>query len=300
MTANWTNGNGSRRVVKINTSNSFTAPGNATDPTANSSYGGSGEQVVYNGSSNSVTVTGLSAGTTYWFRIYEANCTGSSSLYYTVSANGNPISQMSDVKGPVITLLSPNNETVIDNHPTFKMTFNKNVEIGNGYLKVYKKGSIVPTLSVPLNGLMINWNNVVVTYNSAINGLEKNQEYFVLVDAGAFKDYSGNPFAGITSNSIWQFKTGKSYMTGIYDQEQNNIIIYPNPTKGALNISIDKSLEGNSKIDVYNTIGLLIQSKNNSFRNNTTQIDLSGYSPGLYLIKIDINNNTYFGKIIKE
>ena len=89
-------------------------------------------------------------------------------------------------------------------------------------------------------------------------------------------------------------------MTGIYDQEQNNIIIYPNPTKGALNISIDKSLEGNSKIDVYNTIGLLIQSKNNSFRNNTTQIDLSGYSPGLYLIKIDINNNTYFGKIIKE
>ena len=95
MTANWTNGNGGRRVVKINTTNSFSAPGNGTDPAANSSYSGSGEQVVYNGSGSSVTVTGLSASTTYWFRVYEANCSGSSSQYYTASANNNPNSKSS-------------------------------------------------------------------------------------------------------------------------------------------------------------------------------------------------------------
>ncbi|MCL6103532.1 MAG: T9SS type A sorting domain-containing protein [Bacteroidetes bacterium] len=114
ITANWSNGNGSRRVVKINTSNSFTAPGNGTDPAGNASYSGSGEQVVYNGSSNNVTVTGLSAGTTYWFRVYEANCTGSSSLYYTVTASNNPNSQTtsSSCIAPSNGIISPSNPTV--------------------------------------------------------------------------------------------------------------------------------------------------------------------------------------------
>lgn len=89
----WTNGNGSKRVVIINTSNSFTNPTDGTDPAANSVYGGSGEQVVYNNSGSSFTVTGLTASTTYWFRIYEYNCTGSSTKFYTATATDNPKSQ---------------------------------------------------------------------------------------------------------------------------------------------------------------------------------------------------------------
>ena len=37
--------------------NAFTDPVNGTDPTANATYGGSGEQVIYNGSGNSVVVS---------------------------------------------------------------------------------------------------------------------------------------------------------------------------------------------------------------------------------------------------
>ena len=92
MTVNWTNGSGSRRVVKINTLNSFTDPTNGTDPSGSSTYIG-GQQVVYNGSGSSVTITGLSASTTYWFRIYDANCSGSSSLYITSLGTNNPKSQ---------------------------------------------------------------------------------------------------------------------------------------------------------------------------------------------------------------
>jgi len=94
MAINWTNGNGSKRVVKINTSNSFTNPANGTDPTANSVYGGSGEQVVYNNSGNSVSVTGLSPSTTYWFRVYEYNCTGTNTVYNVNTATNNPNSQV--------------------------------------------------------------------------------------------------------------------------------------------------------------------------------------------------------------
>ena len=76
MTTSWTSGNGAKRVVIMNTSNSFTNPTDGTDPTANAVYSGSGEQVVYNGSSNTVAVTGLTAATTYWFRVYEYNGSG--------------------------------------------------------------------------------------------------------------------------------------------------------------------------------------------------------------------------------
>jgi len=89
ITLNWTSGNGSRRVVKINTSNSFTAPNDGIDPTANPVYS-VGQQVVYNGSESNVIVSGLTAGVTYWFRVYEANCTGSNSYYKTSTSTNNP------------------------------------------------------------------------------------------------------------------------------------------------------------------------------------------------------------------
>lgn len=90
MTIGWTNGYGTKRIVKMNTSNSFTAPTNGVSPTANSVYS-SGEQVVYNGSGSSVSVTGLSASTTYWYRVYEYDCSGI--LYCTATGTNNPKSQ---------------------------------------------------------------------------------------------------------------------------------------------------------------------------------------------------------------
>jgi hypothetical protein len=94
MDVAWTNGDGAKRVVKINTANSFTTPIDGTDPTADPVYGGSGEQVVYNNSDNSVpTVSGLTAGTTYWFKVFEYNGAGTGTLYCTASGANNPKSQ---------------------------------------------------------------------------------------------------------------------------------------------------------------------------------------------------------------
>ncbi|MDY0151749.1 MAG: FlgD immunoglobulin-like domain containing protein [Candidatus Cloacimonas sp.] len=103
MTVNWTNGNGAKRIVIMNTSNSFTNPTDATDPTANTVYGGSGQQVVYNNSSNTVPVTGLSASTTYWYRVYEYNGSGASTKYITSTATDNPKSQATTAPTPTIT-----------------------------------------------------------------------------------------------------------------------------------------------------------------------------------------------------
>ncbi len=90
LNISFTNGNGSGRIVCINTTNSFTDPVNGTDPPANSFYSLSGQQVVYNGSSSSVNVTGLDPCRDYWFRVYEYNCSGSSILFNLTTATGNP------------------------------------------------------------------------------------------------------------------------------------------------------------------------------------------------------------------
>ena len=124
FTVNWTTGNGSRRVVKINTVNNFTPPANGTDPTANSNYIGYGEQVVYNGNGNSVTVTGLSPNTTYWIRIYEANCNGTSSVYNTNPGSNNPISQQTRTVLPSIQSFAASNvilngNTIVEINPIF-------------------------------------------------------------------------------------------------------------------------------------------------------------------------------------
>ena len=89
----WTNGNGTRRIVKINTLNGFTLPNNGSDPTPNSHYSGSGEQIVYNGTGNTVSVTGLPLNSTIWVRIFEANCSGVNSVYNIINSTTNPSSQ---------------------------------------------------------------------------------------------------------------------------------------------------------------------------------------------------------------
>ncbi|MCF6184701.1 MAG: lamin tail domain-containing protein, partial [Bacteroidales bacterium] len=89
MDLSWTNGDGLNRIVVAceGTPVSFVPTDNSTY-TANSSFGsgtdlGSGNYVVYNGSGNSFTVTNLTPGTTYYFKIYEYGCQPGSEDYLT-------------------------------------------------------------------------------------------------------------------------------------------------------------------------------------------------------------------------
>lgn len=88
MTINWTNGNGSKRIVKMNTYYGFTQPTDGTDPSFNSYWNNAGEQIVYNGTGNSITVSGLNANTQYCFKIFEANCSGNG-IVYAANTNNN-------------------------------------------------------------------------------------------------------------------------------------------------------------------------------------------------------------------
>jgi hypothetical protein len=100
FTISWTNGNGAKRAVFIKAASSGTAtPVDNTTYTANTAFG-SGTQIassgwycVYNSTSTSVTVTGLSSSTTYIAQVFEYNGSAGSENYFTDTATDNPKTQ---------------------------------------------------------------------------------------------------------------------------------------------------------------------------------------------------------------
>jgi hypothetical protein len=86
-------GNGAKRIVLAKAVSAVDAtPVDQVDYTANAAFGsgsqiGSGNYTIYNGSGNSVTVTGLTTFTTYHFAVFEYNDDGipNSSNYLTIN-----------------------------------------------------------------------------------------------------------------------------------------------------------------------------------------------------------------------
>ena len=94
ITIDWTNGNGGKRAVFVKA-----AAGAITNPTDLATYtasadwtakgtqlGSSGYYCVYNGTGTSVTLTNLTAGTTYVAQVFEYTGTATAELYYTATA----------------------------------------------------------------------------------------------------------------------------------------------------------------------------------------------------------------------
>jgi gliding motility-associated-like protein len=100
ITMSWTNGNGSKRLVLVKQGSAISSnPSDLTTYTANTTFGsgsqiGSGNYVVFNSTGNSVTVTGLTEGNTYFVRVYEYRGTAGSENYKVATATGNPASKL--------------------------------------------------------------------------------------------------------------------------------------------------------------------------------------------------------------
>ncbi|MES2389336.1 MAG: fibronectin type III domain-containing protein [Bacteroidota bacterium] len=223
FTTNWTNGNGARRIVKINTSNSFTTPTNGVNPVANSVYS-SGEQIVYSGTGSSAAITGLTAGTTYYVRVYEYNGTGASVAYHTVIGSGNPASQVT-LSAPVTQALNVNFSSVTGSAFTIGWTN------GNGSGRIVKLNTS-NSFTSPINGTDPSANSAFggseqVVYNGtgssvAITGLSANTTYYARV-----YEYNGSS-TGIIFNTATATNNPNSQATPV--------VIFA-PTTQATNVS---------------------------------------------------------------
>ncbi len=83
---------------------------------------------------------------------------------------------------------------------------------------------------------------------------------------------------------------------GIETLQQNGISIFPNPTNGIINFDfINNNIQ---QIAISDITGKIIIEKNNIQKNE--MIDLSNFESGIYIIKIQANNEIFITKIVKE
>ena len=83
-------------------------------------------------------------------------------------------------------------------------------------------------------------------------------------------------------------------LLSIVDNANNHFIIYPNPAQSELKIITNSSIQKN-KIEIFNSIGQLVLSSRNQ-----EKIDVSHLNNGIYYVKINVDENTYTTKFIKQ
>jgi hypothetical protein len=141
FTANWTNGNGANHLVLIRSGSAVNSnPVDGVTYTAINSFGagseiGTGNYVIYSGSSNTVNITGLQPNTSYYVAVYDYNGSGSTESYLTTSpATGNRT-----------TLNAPVGWQIYNTNTTNTITFDTTVDgVNEG---TYQGAGLSPTLT---------------------------------------------------------------------------------------------------------------------------------------------------------
>ncbi len=139
--------------------------------------------------------------------------------------------------------------------------------------------------------------------------------YYRTTDAGIEDFYGGNvrgntsPSSGSWTYGFWNPNTGYGFadplnqinsesLNVVENNFQNQIAIYPNPTKNILSIEIDGMIE-NAIIELLNLQGQIIERYEVDI-NSTVIIDLSNYPSGLYFSRISNGKKYYIAKVFKE
>ena len=110
---------------------------------------------------------------------------------------------------------------------------------------------------------------------------------------------SGNYAVEITvGNCVDTSACENIIITGINEIENNNISIFPNPTKNIVTIDFSK-INGDVNFTLTSVEGRIIKQQQN-VTEQTISIDLSNESKGIYLLKVDNNSSVNVYKIVRK
>jgi photosystem II stability/assembly factor-like uncharacterized protein len=278
-----------------------------------------GYAVGSNNSGNSIIFKTINGGTDWEERIYE-NYNELKSIYfidvntgYAVGNNGT-ILKTTDAGN---TWLSPNPVSISNVLLCVYFTDANTGYISGGYMG----GAIYKTTD---GG--ISWNTQIMTDDPipSIYFTDANTGYAVGISGLILKTTNGGstwiPQTSNTTaslNSIFFTDSNTGYAVGDFGTilkysgssipdaaPEISLIdktrIYPNPTSGLFEISLNKPMINDYKIEIFNNLGYLIQTSVNHKSGQSVQIDVSSFPSGVYLIRIRSVNEYYQSKIIKK
>lgn len=90
------------------------------------------------------------------------------------------------------------------------------------------------------------------------------------------------------------FMRYRTNSTGIGEHEIKNITVYPNPSGNLVTVNLP-FVNKNYCIEVYSFTGQLVAKTT-----DTTTIDISGFTEGIYTIKVHQDNKSWISKIVKR
>ena len=181
--------------------------------------------------------------------------------------------------------LSPDDEIIDGNHPTFVMVFNEEVELtdAGGSIHVVAVGETVPVLDIVLEEAMVAGTTVTIdyVYDAVAGGLNINTDYYVTVDASALQDMTGNDYEGISDETEWTFTTGADFATDVEDPIDGSLEfkVYPNPFADYVKVDYADEL---SNIIITNVAGQRVK----DIVNPTNVISTGELRSGIYFITL--------------
>lgn len=112
-----------------------------------------------------------------------------------------------DVTPPTATTFNPaNGATGIARSGNLVLSFNEPIVKGNAgaiAIRLSSDNAIIQSTLVTAASVTVNSNTVTVPFGI----LAYSTGYYITIDAGAFRDAAGNPFAGISNTTAWSFTT---------------------------------------------------------------------------------------------
>jgi len=84
----------------------------------------------------------------------------------------------------------------------------------------------------------------------------------------------------------------------VSNQLQNQIALYPNPTKDIVNVKTDVNIDALTILDIAGKVVLQIDRQ--SFLQNGKNINISGLSAGMYVVQVSANGAKAHYSLVKE
>ena len=103
--------------------------------------------------------------------------------------------------------------------------------------------------------------------------------------------------AGGMNFNFWAAWKNNSARISDYDDLQSsdaNILVYPNPAKGLVNVDLTSSTEGSFMVNLLDVNGRLVKQLT---ADNSVAIDLSDVSPGVYFLVVGLGDSTITKKL---
>ncbi len=196
-----------------------------------------------------------------------------------------------DTIAPKLTGLFPANHSAgIPMRPLLMLEFDERVYAGTGYIGIYGEyGGLFENLGVTGDHIAFDSirYSVQITLSSA---LPLPGRYYVLVDHGAFRDYQGNAFGGLSSDTDWSFTSALT--TGGRTSSWENpagdrIRIYPNPAEELTTLEWRGNRPGNLEVEIIGLSGVTVYRRvYRSIVKIRENIRLQDLTAGIYMVKI--------------